>query len=222
MNRQDKWLLSLTSFLAFIVTTLFCLSLVRAQQYPLIQDITAGSSAGTQAPSGCERDISSSSAALGATSPTATTIETYRGLAFDADGELAFLNLEVPDSWDGASDMTLEVDWFAESGDVLADGETVVFDITFRSLMVGEAFDNGTVATSTGTYTQSGAGTDKEHITTSVTIDYDNANQPLMTGDMLGVKFNRDVTADNYSGDAIVVDWHLEWTPTAGATCGGG
>lgn len=157
-------------------------------------------------------DVMPSSALLGPTAPTVDVQDTFAGLGFDADAEAAYLDIEVPDEWVGISDMTLEVVWMPESGDAIADTETVKWDISYRSIADGEAVDNGTVATATATYTQSGAGTDKELIKTEITLDYDGANQPLTIGDTLGIKFDRDVTGDTYSGKAIVVRWELYYT----------
>jgi hypothetical protein len=106
-------------------------------------------------------DIAASAAQLGPTAPVPTTIGTYRCAQFVNASAEVFLEFEVPGDWDGASDMTMNILWAAESGDTIADTETVVWDATYRSVAVGEAYDNGTATTISPTYTQSGAGTDK-------------------------------------------------------------
>ena len=156
--------------------------------------------------------IPATAARVGATAPTETSIENTRGLGFDADGELAFIATPIPQDWDGASDLTFKTSFCGTSGDAIADTETVKFDISYNSVAEGEAVDNGTEKTATATYTQSGAGTDKEMIIVNITIDYDDGDQPITAGDALFIKFNRDVTTDTYSGAAIVQAWALQYT----------
>ena len=156
--------------------------------------------------------IPATAARVGVTAPTPTTIENTRGLGFDADGELAFIATPIPQDWDGASDLTFKTSFCGTSGDAIADTETVKFDISYNSVAEGEAVDNGTEKTATVTYTQSGAGTDKEMIIVNITIDYDDGDQPITAGDALFIKFNRDVTTDTYSGAAIVQAWALQYT----------
>jgi hypothetical protein len=157
-------------------------------------------------------DVVGSAATVGSTAPTATTIGNSRPLCFDADAEVVYFQFEVGDDWNESSDYELEIVWNAEEGDALADTETVKFDIAYYSVAEGEAIDNGTEATGTVTYTQSGAGTDKELIESDITIDYDGANQPLTAMDTLTFKFDRDMSGDSYGGDACVHRWELKFT----------
>ena len=163
-------------------------------------------------------DVGSNAASQGVTAPSPITQDTTRCLGFDADNEQAFLIFEIPPEWDGASDMLLNVDWYPEAGDVLVDAETVKWDMSYRSIADNEAIDNGTLATASATYTQSGAGTDKEAIETQITIDYDGANQPLTAHDEIIIVTNRDVTTDTYSGSGVICKWELEYTANKLAT----
>lgn len=157
-------------------------------------------------------DIDAGGATQGASAPTATTVGTFRGLGFAADAEVVHYAVEVPIDWDGASDMTLIVHWYPTSGDAIANTETVKWDATYRSIAVGEAVDNGTAVVATTTFTGGASETDKEHYETSITIDFDDVNQPLTVGDDIGVQFDRDVTTDTYSGAGIVFRWDLSYT----------
>jgi len=156
-------------------------------------------------------DILPNAASLGPTAPDTVIQDTFVGLGFDADAETALITVEVPPEWTGASDMCLNVIWMAESGDAVADTETVKWDVSYRSVAEGENTDNGTVVTATQTHTQSGAGGDKELYKTCITIPYTGGNQPLAANDTLGIQFDRDVSGDTYSGEAIVVRWELEY-----------
>lgn len=157
--------------------------------------------------------IYASSAQVGVTAPAATTVETFRGLLFNAAAELVFIEFEVSEDWNGTSDMTLKIYGFAESADSLADGEVLEFDAQYRSIADGEPYDNGTAVTITPNYTQSGAGTDKARIELEATIDYDNTDQPLTKGDTVGFVINRDVTTDDtYSGDFNVFKFEIVYT----------
>lgn len=154
-------------------------------------------------------DITVSSATVGSTAPTATTIGTFRGLGFNADNEVAYFPMEVPSDWNGTSDMTLVIHYVLTPGDILANGETVKWDVDYRSTAEGEAVDSGTVVSITATLTGGASEIDKEHYHTSITIDYDDANQPLTVGDDMGFKFDRDVSGDTYSGSGIIYKWDL-------------
>ena len=71
--------------------------------------------------------------------------------------------MEVPSDWDGASDMTLVIHWYPTTGDAVANGETVKWDITYRSIADGEAVTNGTAVSATATFTGGGSEIDEEH-----------------------------------------------------------
>ncbi len=157
-------------------------------------------------------DIEIGATTLGPTAPTAVTVGTFRGFGFDADNEEAFVNFEVPSDWDGVSDMAFELHWYPTAGDAIANGETVKWDATYRSIADGEAVDNGTVVSITSTLTGGASETDKEHYETSMTIDFDNVNQPLTAGDDLGIQFDRDVSGDSYTGAGIVYRIDLSYT----------
>ena len=148
----------------------------------------------------------------GATAPTELDVGDSRGLDFDADAEQVRFSRRVPDDWDGVSDLFLDVIWSNDPGAALADTNTVIWDINFRSRATAETVGGGTVATGTATYTQSGAGTDGEQFETAITIDHDNVNQPLTAGDILHVTFDRDVTGDTYASGAIVLGWVLRYS----------
>jgi hypothetical protein len=150
----------------------------------------------------------------GATPPVAATVGTYRGYSFDADAEILNTSIEVPGDWTGAGDLTLKIPWMPESGAALADTETVKWVLTLRSKADTEVVDAGTAYTNSVTYTQSGAGTDKQQIISSITIDYDNTNQPIAAGDTLGIQLNRDFTTDTYASDGTVLDCWLEYPST--------
>ena len=156
--------------------------------------------------------IPSGQATVGGTAPAPTTIGTWRALRFNANAELAFIEFEIPDDWIGTSDMTIKIYGYPTSGDIVQAGEIIEFDAEYRSIAEGEAYDNGTSVTISPTYTQSGVGTDKALIELTVLIDFDNANQPLTKGDVVGIKCFRDVTtSDTYSGDFDVVKWEIQY-----------
>ena len=157
--------------------------------------------------------IYASAAGVGGTAPTATTDDTFRGLLFNADAELAFIEFEVPDDWNGTSDLTLKIYGFPDTGDAVADSEKIEFDAVYRSIAEGEPHDNGTAVTITPNYTQSGGGTDEALIELEGTIDYDNENQTIAKGDVVGFKINRDVSGDDtYSGDFNVIKFEIKYT----------
>ncbi len=157
-------------------------------------------------------DITMGAATTGPTAPSLTTVGTFRGLGFSADNETVNFALEVPADWNGTSNMTLVIHWHSASGDVIANGETVKWDGTYRSIASGEAVDNGTAVTATATFTGGASETDKEHYETSITIVYTGGNQPLAVGDDIGFQLDRDVSGDSYSGAGIVYKIDLVYT----------
>ena len=157
--------------------------------------------------------ITPTAAASGPTAPTAVTVGTFIGLAFDADAEQVDVIWRIPSDWDGG-DISFVPHWCAESGTPLVDSETVKFDITYRSIAENEALTNGTAATSTYTYTQSGGGVDLELLESPIPLLFDDANQPLSAGDYIGIQFNRDMTTDTYAADANVFIWYFEYSST--------
>lgn len=158
-------------------------------------------------------DIPTGSATLGPTAPSFVTIGTFRCAQYaqTATGALEFAEVHVPDDWDGISDMAINFWWYAESGDAVADTETVQWSTTYRSIAEGEAYDNGTAVTTNATHTQSGAGTDKALYITSATIDYDDVNQPLTAEDELGFQIDLNEGATSYSGDPILCKVEVEY-----------
>jgi len=158
-------------------------------------------------------------AMVGSTAPTKTIVGTYAGRGFDADAEEMHVSFEAPSDWNGTSDMTMRVAWSNASGTAVADGETVIWLAELRADAVGDDIDAGSVYSTSGTHTQSGGGTDGEMYSTDITIDFDNANQPIAAGDVVGVKFSRDVTNDTYGAvHATVLLWEIEYTSTALST----
>jgi hypothetical protein len=161
-------------------------------------------------------DIAAGAAALGPSAPSVVTLGTLRCLEFDNDNEEGFLEFEVPDDWVGttSSDMKFKIYWTAESGDVIADGETVKYDIVYRSLDfdANEPYDNGATTSMSATYTQVGAGTDKSTHELEITLDADDASNPLVKGEVVGFNFTRDVSGDTYSGAGNVCRWEIEFS----------
>jgi hypothetical protein len=155
--------------------------------------------------------ISTSQATGGPTAPSWVTVDTSRGLQFDADAEEVFIDFRIPEDWDGISDIKLVPHWLTEPADQMQDGETVKWDINYRSIAEGEAVDNGVLATATATTTQTGTSLDKEFKETELVLPFDDADQPLTAGEYILLQFTRDVTGDTYTGGAIVQLWYFEY-----------
>lgn len=135
---------------------------------------------------------------------------------FDADAESICTTVNIPEDWDGASDMVFKVMWTNEGGTAIGDGETVIWDVDFHVAKVdgSSTVVAGTDANATATYTQTGAGTDYQVQVTSITLDYDNANQPLAAGDILGLELRREFSTDTYGSDAYFYHAWIEYQST--------
>ena len=159
--------------------------------------------------------IPSSGANLGPTAPSNDINAHCGGLGFDAANEVVNIPFEVPNCWDGASDIVLKIYWCNEDGDVIQNGETVKFVASWRSIDWGtEGADNGTVATDSSTHTQSGVGTAAQTLEEEITIPRTGGNQPISVGDSLSIIINRDTGADNYSGKAIIDKFEVSFQST--------
>jgi len=153
------------------------------------------------------------SLALGSTPPTALVFDVAAGLEFDAEAEKVCLIWQVPQMWDGESDMSLNLRWFGDGA--IPDTKAVIWDISYRVKSVDDDVDAGTVATATATYTQAGAGVDATLHETSITIDYDETNQPLVKGSYVIMLLNRDITAEagnSFADGAVLADYDITYT----------
>lgn len=159
-------------------------------------------------------DLPAGAAVLGPTAPSVVVSGTCIGLQFDADAEVVGLTFDVPDDWVAGTDLTLHLHWHGESGDALADTETVKWDCSYRAIDWddSETVDNGTIATMTTTYTQSGAGANLDALVSDMTMTAAHAQQPLAAGDAIAMTCDRDVTGDSYSGGAIISVWQVQYT----------
>jgi hypothetical protein len=152
-------------------------------------------------------------ATLGPTAPTLVSVETFHGLSFDADAETCGFNVEIPDDWHGTSDLTFAIYWTPEAGDSLDNGQTVEWNLDYRSIDWGsQALNTGNTVRLSPTHTQSGAGHPYDTYVTTQTLAYNSADQPLTAGDVIGFDFKRDKTNDTYDGDAIMIMCELRYT----------
>jgi hypothetical protein len=76
--------------------------------------------------------------------------------------------------------------------------------------VAGELHDAGTVANDVVTYTSQPRDRQDTHLST-IAINYADSNQPIVAGDLLGLEFYRDVSADNYSGTAYALAIWIEY-----------
>lgn len=158
--------------------------------------------------------IQAGSARVGASAPAWQVNDNAAGYGFDADADQVFLSFEVPDCWVASTNLTFKIYWVNEDGAGIPDTKKVKWNIGWRSIIWGtETSGNGTVATGTVTYTQSGAGADGATHVSTITLAYNDANQPISVGDSILIAFNRDVTGeggDTYGSDAVVSSWEID------------
>jgi len=162
--------------------------------------------------------VAASAAVLGPTAPSFGENASAAGLLLAIDAESVHVDMELADCWAGGSgdDVTLKIYWTNEEEDALADGETVKFDIAYRSIVWGtEGVDNGSEASATVTYTQSGAGADGDTHESELTIPATGGNQPLAMNDTIMVHLDRDVSTDTYSGAALVERFEFDYSATS-------
>lgn len=149
--------------------------------------------------------------------PTAGVVGLVPGKSFanDAD-DIARIALRVPSDWDGASDMGLKLRWANTAATAIANGETVCWALAWRSKADAELYDAGTAGAASVTYTEAeDPGTDKEIHVSTITIDHDDADQPLAAGDLLTLELRRDVSEDDYGAGAVLLDAWVEYQSTS-------
>ena len=133
------------------------------------------------------------SANLGATPPTAWTAGTSpaaRGYLFDATGESMTLQCVVPANFSDDADLALEMWWVLNTAETAADDIDV--DCNWISVTPGVDAINKTSTAATAGATDIGAvnGQYDTH-KVSITIDYDDATNPVDAGDVLLMEINR-------------------------------
>jgi hypothetical protein len=161
--------------------------------------------------------IPAARAGKGAAAPTEREFATFYGLGFGDTNDTALFQWEIPDQIDTGTNPTLYVYWTNTAGDAIAAGETVNADVTYRIVNQDalSLYDRGAVATGHMTYTQSGAGVDKQIHVSSIPIEstqYLNQDQPVVAGWLAGFSFKR--IADTYSGELIVIRWEIGYSAT--------
>ncbi len=163
--------------------------------------------------------ITAGGVALGATMPTYGANASCEGLAFDADAESMHITFEVPDCWAGGAsdDLELKVYWCPENAQDPANGEVVKWDASYRVLdWETDDVDTGSAVAITDSYTQSGAGDEGDTFEAEMTIDADDADQPIVAGEVIKIHFDRDWgVGSNYPHDAIVILWEISVPQTS-------
>lgn len=129
---------------------------------------------------------------LGSTPPTAATVGTtpaMPALLFDATGETVSIGVRVPAGYSGDADLKLRLHFALVSTETAGDDINVTLDLvcvdTDSDEAVTQTSTQATVSHDLGaTVTQ-----DTVH-TVELTIDYDDANNPVAAGDFLVLEFH--------------------------------
>ena len=153
-------------------------------------------------------DLTMGASNTGPTAPGSICNGSVCGGGFDADAEQGSFEIDIPESWDGASDMTFVLNWTNQNGSAIPDTKQVIWDFDYRSIArSGETVSQGAAVAGTVTYTQSGAGTDGQYFQSLIILPWNTGNQPLTKDDLLIGILTRDLTGEggnSYSGDALV------------------
>lgn len=118
------------------------------------------------------------------TDATKGTTPTMAGWQFDATAETAVCNVRVPAGYGGVSDLTLRTFWALNQTETSGDDLDVTVDLVSCQPDNNEAVSK-TSTQATGT-TDIGSNTADGAVTiVDVTLDYDDATNPIAAGDML-------------------------------------
>jgi hypothetical protein len=137
------------------------------------------------------------------------------GAQADQNSDVFYLQSEVFSSWDGTS-LYFEVDWLPKTD--ITNGQTVIWDFTWRFIAEGEDIDSAhsaTAATDTITYTAVGTVSAGTIIHSRVTLPYNHANQPPAENDHVFLKIIRNATTDTYGGTVLITAYEYIWTANA-------
>lgn len=146
-----------------------------------------------------------------ASNPAVTTMNgVAQCLQFASTGtEYAFFQWEVPDDWVGGANMTLEVDWAANSG-AMSGTDTVQWVVDYMSKAEGEAL-SGT--TTQATVTNSDDNAQYVAVHSPFTIVYNDANNPLVHEDHVYFRITRNTGVTNdFGGTVCVTAFELIYT----------
>lgn len=155
--------------------------------------------------------ISAEALVLGPTAPDRVDVGTYSGLGFSSNTPTFRYNYHVANgAWTGTSDINMVIHWTNASGTAVADGETVIWECTYRSRGTGENLTSGDATVATATHTQAGAGTDGENYETTMTLAFSGGDNPIEREDLVGLSCLRDATTDSY-GSVNAIIMHLEF-----------
>lgn len=144
-------------------------------------------------------------------------VDELQGHGFSLDAHAACTQFCVPADF-STGNLTLRLYWAPASGSAIPDTKKVMWDATIRSRPIGQVYDAGSVYVASGSFTQTGgAGTDKQLLTTDITIDPANVNQPVAATHLMTIQLSRDVTGeggDTYAAAAVFMGASLFYNST--------
>ncbi len=146
------------------------------------------------------------------TAATKGTSPTVHGWLFDATGEKMCLVAKVPANWNGASDLKLRLTCVLNAAET--NGDDIEWSGNLVAVTTGtdavSKTSTATAASATDIGTASSEGSEHE---CDLTIDYDDADNPVTAGDTLYIEINR-TEVTNVAG-VIVTAARLLYTPKA-------
>jgi hypothetical protein len=141
------------------------------------------------------------------TAGTAGTTPTNRGWNFDAANELYSFAVRVPQNWDAASDLYLDLDCVLGQGET--DGEDIDWEMDYISIASGEdatkTSTNVTSATEVSATTSAGA-----MYRCAITFDYNDGDNAVTAGDLIVAEIHRTSLAS--VGGVVVTGASLRYT----------
>lgn len=157
-----------------------------------------------------ERHVQIPVALVGAsgTLPTPVSVGTAGGLQFASSGAAEYFHFqwEIPDDWDGGSDVYVEVDIVFDSG-AMSGTDTIKIDLDYQSAAEGEVIDAALAGTQTSTVTDSGDYAQYEIKHERLTLAYNDPLQPLTAQDHIFGRITRDTTvANDFAGTFVVTE----------------
>ena len=147
----------------------------------------------------------------GSGTATNSAITGTQCIMFDGDGETAYISVQGPVCWDGASDFTLHA--LVQNATAETDGDDIDFTVTVHGAKDG---DTNSDAGQTVTFNQNLTGGDEgQNRLNEVegTIDYNDGTYPIAVGDTIIIKLAVNLgEGTECTGGLAIVHWGLKYT----------
>jgi hypothetical protein len=156
------------------------------------------------------------SAVLSSSAPSLNTV--VGGLAFAKNSSaISYFNCRVPEDWDGASNLGLNLYWHSTAKLDDAVPEAIKWQAVWRKATpgngaLGQVMDHDTAVTVTTTLTANAEVAAKQVYNTQLSIVYNSTNQVIAKGDVVTFAISRATVTNDAASDLVLLGADLQYT----------